>query len=93
MKMIVSGMKDGAPKSIEYMLYDERDRSSGISSMSRTTGYTCTAAVNMLADGLFADKGVFPPEIIGRKNGCFEYFLQYLSKRNIHLSISMHDQS
>ena len=30
--------------------------------MSRTTGYTCTAAVNMLADAVFTDKGVYPPK-------------------------------
>ncbi|MFN8247202.1 MAG: saccharopine dehydrogenase C-terminal domain-containing protein [Ferruginibacter sp.] len=85
MKMIVIGMEVSESRTLEYLLYDERDRSSGISSMSRTTGYTCTAAVNMLADAVFTDKGVYPPEIIGRRQGCFDYVLHYLSKRNIRL--------
>ena len=39
-KMIVIGMEGSESRTLEYLLYDERDRSSGISSMSRTTGYT-----------------------------------------------------
>ena len=36
-------------------------QSTKTSSMARTTGYTCTAAVNLIAKKLFTEKGVFPP--------------------------------
>ena len=33
------------------------------SSMARTTGYTCTAMVNLVAEGLWDEPGLAPPEV------------------------------
>jgi len=74
----------GEGKIICYSLYDEYDTVSETSSMSRTTGYTCTAALNMLANNLFSEKGVFPPELVGKDEACFNFILNYLSERNVH---------
>jgi saccharopine dehydrogenase-like NADP-dependent oxidoreductase len=52
--------------------------------MARTTGYTATAAVNLFLDGVFEEKGVFPPELIGKHEECFIYFMSYLKERNIN---------
>jgi len=52
--------------------------------MARTTGYTATAAANLFLEGLFNEKGVFPPELLGKHKNCFDYFLHYLEERNIH---------
>lgn len=71
-------------KTICYELYDEYDALTQTSSMSRTTGYTCTAALNMLIQNLFTAKGVFPPELVGRDEACFRFMLNYLKERNIH---------
>lgn len=71
-------------KMICYDLYDEYDEATQTSSMSRTTGYTCTAAVNMLLQKLFTAKGVFPPELVGKDEACFNFMLDYLKERNIH---------
>jgi len=38
----------------------------------------------MFLDGLFSEKGVFPPELVGKHEACFKYFLNYLKERNIH---------
>ena len=73
-----------AEKTICYELYDEYDAATQTSSMSRTTGYTCTAALNMLIEKLFIEKGVFPPELVGKDETCFNFILNYLSERNIH---------
>ena len=73
-----------AEKMICYDLYDEYDATSQTSSMSRTTGYTCTAALNMLIENLFTAKGVFPPELVGKHENCFNYMLNYLKERNIN---------
>lgn len=80
MKIIIKG--EG--KTIEYDLLDHYDPVSGISSMARTTGYTCTAAVNLLAKGLFNDVGVIPPEILGKDVLCFDFIMQYLGERNVY---------
>jgi len=70
--------------SICYDLYDEYDPVTQTSSMSRTTGYTCTAALNMLIQKLFTETGVFPPELIGKHEPCFDFIMKYLADRNIH---------
>ena len=74
----------GQIEEVTYDLHDEYCQDTETSSMSRTTGYTATAAANLFLDGLFAEKGVFPPELVGKHEACFTYFLNYLEERNIH---------
>ncbi len=75
---------NGQTEEIVYNLHDEYCKDSNTSSMARTTGYTATAAANLFLDGLFSEKGVFPPELVGKHEVCFNYFLKYLEERNIH---------
>jgi lysine 6-dehydrogenase len=79
MKVIVKGEE----KTIEYNLYDQYDAANQTSSMARTTGYTCTAAVNLITKGMFTEKGVYPPELIGNRKNCFEFVLGYLRERGV----------
>jgi saccharopine dehydrogenase-like NADP-dependent oxidoreductase len=74
---------DGALEEVVYDMYDEYNTETGTSSMARTTGYTATAAANLFLEGLFIERGVFPPELVGRHRVCFEYFLDYLKARDI----------
>lgn len=74
----------GQIEEIVYTLHDEYDKKTQTSSMARTTGYSATAAANMFLDGLFKEKGVFPPELVGKHEVCKEYFIKYLEERNIH---------
>jgi saccharopine dehydrogenase-like NADP-dependent oxidoreductase len=83
MTIVLKGTKNNQPTTVEYFLYDEYDEPTQTASMSRTTGYTCTAAVNMLAQKLFSEKGVFPPELIGRHKACFDFIMNYLEERNV----------
>lgn len=83
MKIICNGVMEGKQTTVEYFLYDEYDAASRASSMSRTTGYTCTAAVNLIAGNLFKEKGVFPPELVAKTKGCFDFVLRYLAERNV----------
>lgn len=80
MKVVVKG--EG--KRISYDLYDEYDEESQTSSMARSTGYTCAAAVHLIANGIFTKKGVFPPEWVGNEKTCFDFVLDYLNKRNVN---------
>ena len=81
---LVGKNKNGEKEQIIYDLYDEYCKETNISSMARTTGYTATAAVNLFLDGLFNQKGVFPPELVGKVDGCYDYFMKYLKDRNIN---------
>lgn len=80
MKVVLKGNK----KIIEYHLYDEYDVATKTSSMSRTTGYTCAAAVHLIAKELFSKKGVFPPEWVGNDKVCFDFVMNFLKERNVH---------
>lgn len=63
--------ENGQDEEVVYTLHDEYCKETQTSSMARTTGYTATAAANMFIDGLFKEKGVFPPELIGKNEVCF----------------------
>ncbi len=69
---------------VVYNLHDEYCSETRTSSIARTTGYTATAAANLFLYGLFNEKGVFPPELLGKHKACFNYFFKYLEERNIH---------
>ena len=83
MKVIVEGKEKGTKKKVVYELLDEYDKTTQLSSMSRSTGYTCTASVNLLAKNMFTEKGVFPPELVGKHKNCFDYVIEYLKQRNV----------
>ena len=75
---------EGNIEEIIYNLFDEYCTDTNVSSMSRTTGYTATAAANLFLEGLFNEKGIFPPELVGKHEVCFNYFMNYLKGRNVN---------
>jgi lysine 6-dehydrogenase len=85
MRVTVKGENaKGQTEEIVYNLHAEYCTETNTSSMARTTGYTATAAANLFLEGLFSVKGVFPPELVGKHEACFNYFLKYLEERDIH---------
>jgi saccharopine dehydrogenase-like NADP-dependent oxidoreductase len=83
MQVLIEGTADGLPQRIQYDMLDRYDPATQLSSMSRTTGYTCTAAVNLIAKNLFREKGVFPPELVGKHKACFDFVMGYLAERGV----------
>jgi lysine 6-dehydrogenase len=75
---------DGREVEVVCNMYDEYCRDSGTSSMARTTGYAAAAAARLVLEGGFREKGIFPPELVGRNEACFEFVMKYLEERNIH---------
>ena len=65
MRLKFDGLKDGEKISKTFDLLDYYDQKNNISSMARTTGYTCNAVVNILLSNGFTQKGVFNLESIG----------------------------
>lgn len=84
MRVTVEGTTpEGKTRRVTYDLLDEYEPKSQTSSMARTTGYTATAAVHLLESGKFTEKGLFPPELVGRHKVCFDFFLGYLAERGV----------
>jgi hypothetical protein len=38
----------------------------------------------MMAQGLWTQKGIIPPEVVGREAACFQFILEELRRREIH---------
>jgi len=83
MRVIVQGIEKGKGKRYTYDLFDRYDQTTRTSSMSRTTGYTATAAVHILMNGGYKQKGIISPEMVGEEESCFKFFLDYLKERNV----------
>jgi len=83
MKVIVEGQKDNKSLRYTYDLFDIYDPITKVHSMARTTGYTATMAMRMVAKGLYTKKGVSAPEFIGKHKNCVNFLLEGLKERGV----------
>lgn len=75
----------GAPREAVYELLDRTDQATGTSSMARTTGYTCTAAAELILSRTFRTPGVHPGEHLGAVPGVLDQMLAHLEQRGVRL--------
>lgn len=85
MRIVIEGKQDGKSLRHTYNLLDYYNPDTETSSMARTTGYTCTAMVNLIAKGLWTEPGLAPPEVVGRDADCFDAVLKHLEDRDVHV--------
>tara|TARA_B110000438_G_C15779126_1_gene635485 strand:- start:354 stop:1436 length:1083 start_codon:yes stop_codon:yes gene_type:complete len=86
LRLEFNGTKNGKEKSEVYNLIDYFDKNKKISSMARTTGYTCSATARLILEGSFSEKGIFNLETLGLDNSLVDSILLYLSDRNIQFN-------
>ncbi|MBN1163169.1 MAG: saccharopine dehydrogenase NADP-binding domain-containing protein [Candidatus Krumholzibacteriota bacterium] len=84
MRIMAEGKKDGSRIRFTYDLYDRYDQSTRVHSMARTTGYTATCVLRLLSAGLYREKGISPPEFIGKRPECVDFILEGLRERGIN---------
>jgi lysine 6-dehydrogenase len=87
MRIIIEGKEKKKKTRIQYNLFDKYDAQNDTISMARTTGYTCTAAANLVINGKFSRKGICPPEYLGVDESNFNFILEYLKERNVNYEI------
>lgn len=83
MRIIIEGTEKTKQRKIVYELFDEFDNIRMMSSMARTTGFTATAAAQMIIDGVFTQQGLFTPELLGKYPSCFDYIINYQRERGV----------
>jgi saccharopine dehydrogenase-like NADP-dependent oxidoreductase len=83
MKIIIEGMKDDKKLRYTFDMLDKYDREKGILSIARTTGYTCTAVAQLILEGKFKERGIIPPELLGKHSEVYLQVIEYLKKRNV----------
>ncbi len=87
MRLIAAGQLEGQTTELIYDLCDRFDRSKGISSMARTTGYPCAAAARLVANKGYQHPGISPPEYLGRDEACYQAVLDDLTDRGVGFEI------
>jgi lysine 6-dehydrogenase len=83
MRVVAEGVTQGRRVRHTFEMLDRYDPVTRTMSMARTTGYTCTAAVRLLARGLWSRKGIAPPEYLGRERACYDFMMADLAKRGV----------
>lgn len=85
---VVEGTKDGRAVGFTIEMQDRYCPDTDVISMARTTGYTATLALRMIADGLYKHKGISPPEYMGRYAACVDYLQAGLRDRGVNWEIT-----
>ena len=83
---VIEGGQGGRRLRYTYDLYDEYDRATGTSSMARTTAFPCVIVARMMARGEIREPGVFPPEILARRDGFLDEIVRELKTRGVNLT-------
>lgn len=78
----VKGIRQKQEISETYRMVDHYDRKNQISSMARTTGYTCASATRLMINKSL-NPGVLAPEHLGQNSHYIEFILADLAKRSI----------
>ena len=64
MRIIIKGEENSQKVVYQYDLFDKYDRKTKTISMAKTTGYTCTSVVDLMAKNKFKRIGICPPEFV-----------------------------
>ncbi len=83
LRINLKGIENGIEKKISYTLFATYDKENKMSSMSRTTGHTCTGVARCVLNGSYTRKGISPPSYIGEAPGCLDSIFTHLKARNI----------
>jgi saccharopine dehydrogenase-like NADP-dependent oxidoreductase len=91
LKVNIIGKKENKKYKYTYDLLDYYDDSTATISMARTTGYTATCMLRLLASGQYKEAGISPPEFVGKYSEHTEFILSELRKRNVIVNESIHE--
>ena len=83
MRILVEGAERGRTKTVQYDLFDRRDKTTGFSSMARTTGFPATAAARLVLSERFTREGICPPESLGADPAVFQAVMEELAARKV----------
>ena len=89
LRVIIKGKENGIEKKYTYNLFDRYNKETETTSMARSTGYTCTAIVNLFSDGKINHKGICPPEYLGVDKKNFDFILNYLIERGVDYNLTI----
>lgn len=80
----VIGTKAGKKTKIEYFMWDEADKTNGISSMARVTGFSAAIGAVHVGRGQITGKGIVAPEDC-YDSALYKEFIAELERRNVNI--------
>ncbi len=83
MRIMVEGIKDEVTKRYTFDLFDEYCTETCIHSMARTTGYSATTALRLLAQDKYNKTGISVGEMMGTDESVVDFMLKGLSEKGI----------
>jgi saccharopine dehydrogenase-like NADP-dependent oxidoreductase len=83
MRVRAEGQEGDTPTRYAWDYVDRFDETTGLRSMSRSTGFTGTSIARLLLDGTFNQPGVHPPETLGAIPGLLDRVLADLRARGV----------
>lgn len=86
MYIYIEGVEEARKVSLNYRIFDRRDKASGFSSMSRTTGLPAVAVARLILEGDFDQIGIIPPEYIGASEKCFNIVMNEVKSHGINIA-------
>jgi len=79
----VTGKQNGKPVMFSYYVFESVDKKLHVTAMARTTAYTTSAATQLVARGMVAEKGVIPPETLGMDERLCEEFMHIMKAHKV----------
>jgi lysine 6-dehydrogenase len=79
----VLGLNEGGKIAKQFEMVDYFDEKRAMTSMARTTAFTCTTVAEMVIEGEVRGAGLLPPEKVVTLNGNFEIFEERLRSKGV----------
>jgi saccharopine dehydrogenase-like NADP-dependent oxidoreductase len=89
MSVAVEGSTNGVSTCYLFRLLDRYDERKGITAMARTTAFTASIIIQLLAQGVIKERGVVPPEALGMNRTVFDAVMKELEKKGIRVNTSV----
>jgi len=89
LSVAVEGYANGVSTRYLFRLLDRYDEQQGITAMARTTAYTASIIIQLLAQGVIKERGVVPPETLGMNRAVFDAVMTELEKKGIRVNTSV----
>ncbi len=84
--MEIRVLPTNSSREVVYTVFDKQDSKTGYSAMTRTTGFTNAAFTRLMTKGMIKEKGIVPPEVVGRNKESFDEVVNFLGKMGVVVS-------
>ncbi len=86
MRVEVDGVREGVKIRYIYEILDYYDERKNVTAMGRTTAYTASIVIQLLAENVIRENGIVPPEKLGMREDVFDRILMELERDGIKVN-------